>query len=227
MGHWHTLHLFNDERFYAETVPLLKGQQGDIQAYYTKYEQTCTNGVCDIPLSELVAVFNQLKGYRLEYPPFMEVIHKEWYPFLSTLQWTYHLSAFFEFVVFSHCADYAPYFRLGKYPALSRVPGIKKDSLSYEILGELGMNYSSIFTAEGMGITGWITSEEVKNLLAGLQNDEVIDDLITFLQVAASLNRGIIAGVDMRENELSALPSFKLSNKDIWDLQQIERLAFE
>ncbi|OMP80022.1 hypothetical protein [[Flexibacter] sp. ATCC 35208] len=230
MGQWHTLHLFDDKRFYTDTVPLLKGQQGDIQAYYIMYEQTCTKGICDIPLAELVAVFNQLKGYRLDYLPFMEVIHKEWYPFLSTLPWTYHLSAFFEYVVFSHCADYAPYFRLGKHAALHRMPGINSNGLSYEILGELSMIYPGIFTVEGMGVTGWITSEEVKELLAGLKNEETINDIedfIAFLEVSASLDMGIIAGVDLREDALRKLPSFKFSKRDMWDLQLIERLAIE
>lgn len=230
MGQWHTLHLFDDKRFYTDTVPLLKGQQGDIQAYYTKYEQTCIKGKCDIPLAELVTVFNQLKGYRLEYLPFMEVIHKEWYPFLNTLPWTYHLSAFFEYVVFSHCADYVPYFRLGKSAAIHRVPGINHKGLSYEIICELSMNNPGIFTAEGMGVTGWITSEEVKALLAGLKNEETIhdiEDFIAFLEVTASLDMGVIAGVDLREGTLRELPSFKFSTRDMWDMQLIERLAIE
>lgn len=230
MGYWHTLHLFDDKRFYAETVPLLRGQQGDIEAYYTKYKQTCINGICDIPLSELVTVFNQLEGYWLEYPPFMEVIHKEWYPFLSTIPWTYDLSAFFEYVVFSHCADYAPYFRLGKHSAIHRVPGINRSGFSYAIIGELEMNHPGIFTVEGMGVTGWITSEEVKALLAGLKNDEAvkdIEDFIAFLEVTASLELGIIAGIDLRDNALRNLPSFKFSSRDMWDLQLIYRLAFE
>lgn len=30
MGHWRTLHLFDDKKFYKDVVPELKGETGDL-----------------------------------------------------------------------------------------------------------------------------------------------------------------------------------------------------
>lgn len=239
MGSWHTIHLFNDKIFYNETVPLLKGDKGDLLPYYQKFLNTCTSGVCETSMEEMISIFNQMENDFRIFPAFQQYYMKDLGPFYDEYRWTYAYSAFFEQVVFRDCADYRPYYMLGKN-SLKLKFSISLTKASNHIIGVLGeQNFSSVFCAEGFGITGWASSEEVKLVSSDLDNAlaagtnlsehdlDFLTDFSNFLRVAARLNLGMIAGVDMREDTLSTLPQFKFSDEALWKDENIERLGFE
>jgi len=237
MGDWNTLHLFDDNTFYTETVPLLKGVQGDLRPYYESYLTTCLGGTCSISLQELVDIYNQMQNNFHDFPNFNE-LHDKGLSFLPQRDGPYHLSAFFEHVVFSDCADLLPNYILGKQPLQNQFPDILTGGLGNALVCELGCSHGNVFTSEGFGITGWLTAEEVDVLLADMEDylalkpsiheDDIwrIEDLGGFLTIATSLNMGILQGVDLRTDYLARLPQFKLSTRELWDSQKIERLTF-
>lgn len=238
MGDWHAVHLFNDKIFYNETVPLLKGDKGDLLPYYQKFLTTCLGGVSEISMEEMISVFNQLENDFRIFPPFQKHIHTDLRAFYSEYKWSYAFSAFFEQVVFTDCADFLPYFISGKTGLSHLLPDMPLSSAGHRILSLIGeMNYSTVFSAEGSGITGWISSEDVKLLLSDFENAlqsgavpeddiEVLGYFNNFLRIAARLDLGMIAGVNMREGDLRTLPQYKLSDELLWKKERTERLGF-
>jgi len=238
MGDWNTLHLFNDTVFYNETVPLLKGIKRNLNPYYFSYLTTCLGGKCDTPLDTMVDVFNQMDKSFQKFPPFEAMWDKDYRGFLAKYKWSYHLSAFFEQVVFADCADLLPNYCLGKRGLPYQLPDILTGGLGNAIVCELKSNGNNIFTAEGAGITGWITAEEAEELLSdidqylatkpAIHEDDIwyLEDFAAFLRIAVTLKMGILQGANLREDVLKRSPQYKLSTREIWDTQKIERLTF-
>lgn len=235
MGDWHTVHLFNDKIFYNEIVPLLKGDKGDLFPYYLQFLTTCLGGKSEISMEEMISVSNQLENDFRIFPPFQKYLNNVT-SFYSEYKWSFQFSRFFEYVVFTDCADYWPYFISGRTGIEHLLPDMPLSSAGHRALGILGeMNYSTVFSAEGMGITGWISSEDVKVLLSDIENSlqsvpqddmEVLEYFMNFLRIAAKLDLGMISGVNVDDGTLRTLPQYKLSDELLWKNERTERLGF-
>lgn len=237
MGDWNTLHLFDDQRFYHQTVPALQGHNGDLTEHYKHYSSTFTGGRCTTTLETLISISAQMENGFREFPAFQEAYLQHLDTFLSTHAWVYDFALFFEMMVFSASADFLPNMGLGKRDLSHWLPDMPLGKEAAHILGELGkMNYSSVFCADGAGVMGWITAAEVSLLLAdikkviagqhALPQDELeaVQNFATFLSVAEGLNKGILSGVNLRGQYWEQLSQFRLSRPADWEGQQIEAL---
>ena len=232
MGYWCTLHLFDDKKFYKEVVPILKGEAGDLTNDCVEFLKShVTGGIAHLSkqdINNLVeqtikknnSISNSLdKTFKTngEYQKFKDSDSQR--IFLNDLDGYYDFCKFFEYYIFMTCSDFFPHLPLGK-GGVFRNFEINVKTLSYSIIGTLD-NWNEFLCGDGMGITNWITNEEVQDLYLDKENlhfndNERAEGFLTLLEVAHEYKLGLIIGVDMRENNLELLPNNKLTNPEIW-----------
>lgn len=232
MGYWSTLHLFDDKKFYKEVVPVLKGETGNlnhecyeflkshVQGSITHLSKRDINNLVEQTIKKINAISNLLdKTFKTNSEFQKNKDYDSQRHYLNDLDGYYDFCKFFEYYVFLTCSDFFPHLPLGK-GGLFRNFEINVKTLSYSIIGALD-NRNEFLWGDGMGITNWITNEEVQYLYLDKENlhfddNERAESFISLLEVAYENNLGFIRGVDMREDRLELLPNNKLTNSEIW-----------
>lgn len=244
MGHWTTLHLFNDKILKEKTIPELTGQTGDLKKNYLNFLRSFrVGGIDKLSEQEIQTIVEdslntcqiQAKKFDKEFRRHMEfesIIDADRRNYLNENEWYYEFSCFFEYLVFNTCADFFPHLPCGKYGLGSKLNS-RRNTLASELIGTLdrGMG-TSLFSVDCMGINSWITSEEAallfydKEAITTDDNEEFLTAFLNLLKIAYDNKLGLLLGVDMRENVLEKLPGFKLIAREAWEKMQVDRLLF-
>jgi hypothetical protein len=232
MGYWTTLHLFDDDIFYKKVVPALKEGKEELRADCLDFLKSHTTGgiyhLSELEINELVQqLINRISKIANSFDKTFK-IHNEFQNidkyddrlhFLNALDGHYEFCNFFEYYVFKTCADFFPHLPLGK-GGVFRNFNLSIKTLSYSIIGEL--DHTSEFFCSGlMGISNWMTSEDVELLYLDKYNlhfdtNSHAEGFLTLLEIAHQNKLGFIMGIDMREDTLEKLPANKLIRSDVW-----------
>ena len=244
MGYWRTLHLFDDKKFHAEVVPTLKGEKGGLTAdcqEFLKFHVTgSTSHLSKQELEKLVkqtmeSIISISRSFDSTFKINDEYQKKgdceEQVTFLDSSDSHYDFAKFFEFYIFKTCADFFPHLPLGKGGVFRyfdyRLP---EKTLSSSIIGDLD-DWNHHLYYDGMGITSWISNEELQYLYLDRENLQYDDTLgegfLSLLEIAHSNELGFITGVDMRESILKLLPSNKTVKPETWTLQNSSELLWK
>ncbi|MEY4903350.1 MAG: hypothetical protein RLZZ292_1165 [Bacteroidota bacterium] len=221
MGAWHTIHLFDDTRFYSDLLPNIKNIDYDLKADFLnrfRHNNFSDNELDDIVKHIRLHIEKINKNYDRNNFYDFEQDYGEQAKYLPK-DFTYYLPRFMEFMLFSYCADFYPHLPTGKHGY-----SLHSNSVASSIFDLL--NKGGIFiTDDYMGIVGWITKEEVE-LLYHSKNEFYKDNLglINLINKAFEHNLGLILGVDMRDEILEKLPSYKFTAENEWNDTNLEGL---
>ncbi len=237
MGVWNTVHLFDNNKFYNEVVPCLRGDENCFKEDYLEfYKSYRTGGIANLSDNELDEILNESIQRVKEIVNQLDLNFKkhEVYNYLESYQDQldylnkynyYEFCKFFEYYLFKYCADFFPYIICGKRGLVS-VLDSKDNSIGSEILYNLG-DSDNVFNLDG-GIINWISNEDTE-ILGSCEEDffskdyycnedlEYLENVIRFFKIASSNNLGLVQGQDMREERLIELPQFKLIEVNKWD----------
>lgn len=243
MGYWCTLHLFDEKKFYKEIVPILKGETGDLTADCQEFLKSHVIGgtarlskqelekLVNETIKNIVSISNSLdKSFRINTEYQKAQKYDAQLAFFDTLEGYYDFCKFFEYYIFKTCADFFPHLPLGK-GGVMRNFDISVKALSDSILGELD-NWNPSFHYDGMGITNWLTHEDLQYLYLDKENlkhddDSLAEDFFLLLKAAHNNELGFIKGVDMRENILELLPNNKIVKPETWTLENSSELIWK
>jgi hypothetical protein len=231
MGYWCSLHLFDDKKFYREVVPQLRGEIGDlIEAsqeflrYYTiggisHLSEEKISSLVKQNIQRVVSVSQSMDPTFKIHNEFDKIVgYENQKLFLRLLGGHFEFCEFVEYYIFKTCADFNPYLGLGK-GGVSRNFTIPEKTIACNVMSEL--DYWSEFFANGMiGITSWITHEDVELLFLDKENlhfedNERAESFLELLDIAYKNKLGFIMGVDMRESQLELLYKNKLLPDDL------------
>lgn len=231
MGHWRTLHLFDDKKFYKEVVPQLKGETGDLTEPYREFlKHYSIGGISHLSAEKMNSLVEQNIQRIVSISSSLDEtfkIHEEYNKmtnydsqnqFLSNLGGHYEFCTFLEYYVFKTCAYFNPHLGLGK-GGVSRNFNIQTKTLSYSIIEELD-DWNDFLSQDSMGITNWITNEDIQLLFLDKENlhfedNELAKSFLKLLDVAHKNKLGFIMGVDMREDQLELLSKNKLLTDEL------------
>jgi hypothetical protein len=231
MGHWRTLHLFDDKKFYKEVVPQLKGETGDLTEPYREFLKHYSiggishlsaekiNSLVEQNIQRIVSISSSLdETFKIHDEYNKMTTYDSQNQFLSNLGGHYEFCTFLEYYVFKTCADFNPHLGLGK-GGVSRNFNIQTKTLSYSIIEELD-DWNDFLSQDSMGITNWITNEDVQLLFLDKENlhfedNELAKSFLKLLDVAHKNKLGFIMGVDMREDQLELLSKNKLLTDEL------------
>ncbi|MFD1601897.1 hypothetical protein ACFSJW_17770 [Flavobacterium artemisiae] len=243
MGYWCSLHLFDDSKFYCEVIPVLKGETGDLTEICLQFLKTHLVGgisrfteaererMVENYVEKFISISKSFDETFKKQDEFIQKIsYEERNKFLSTLDAHYEFCRFFEYYLFAACADFFPHLGLGK-GGVSRRFEIPARTVTENVISELD-NWNEFFSAYGMGITNWISNEDVQILYLDKENlkfedSELAEGFLTLLEIAYNNNLGLVCGVDMNEKALELLPQNKLFDKDFWKKQKQTGIWFE
>jgi hypothetical protein len=233
MGYWTTLHLFDEKNFYEKVVPELRGLNGSIKSDYLQFSKSHrTGGIEHFSESELnVFLDNSVSNVHHIANSFDKTfkIHNKFHKIkeyddrqlsLNKIDGHYDFCKFFEYYIFKTCADFFPHIPLGKGGILRNF-NLNEKTLSYSIICELDSENGFFGCGERMGISNWITSEDVELLYLDKENlcfddNEHATGFMTLLEIAQKNKLGLIMGIDMRECTLELLPKNKLISSNVW-----------
>ncbi|MBO0593994.1 hypothetical protein I2486_21550 [Cellulophaga sp. E16_2] len=233
MGYWCTLHLFNEEKFYSETVLELKGQVGNLLPSYKEFLRTNVTGginhltikeIDELALSQLEKIYkisNSFNETFKNYPAFHSL--KNWdleLNFLGSLEGHYEFCKFFEYYIFEKCSDFYPHIPLGK-GGVTRNFDLKPNTYSNNIIGALD-SWNHFFLQDMFGITNWISNEDIELLILDKQNlvfeeNIIAEATIRFIEIANQNKLRLLAGVDLDIDRNELLPQNKLITSDLWN----------
>lgn len=243
MGYWSTLHLFDDNKFYKEAVPALKGESGDLTADCLEFLGShIVGGVSRLSASDLNTLVEQTVGNIIAIANSLDPtfrIHKEYHHinghdernlFLNQIHGHYDFCKFFEYYIFKTCSDFFPHLALGK-DGVSRNFELPVKTLSYAIIEKLD-DWNGFFCAGGTGITNWITHEDLMYLYLDKEHlhfndNQRAEHFLKLLEVAHDHKLGLIEGVDMREDRLELLPGHKIIAPGAWTSENSAGLHWE
>lgn len=242
MGFWITLHLFDDKNFYKQIVPTLRGESGSFKSEYLDFMKSHIAGSI-IHFSEeqkealLATSIQNVKDiangfdHTFKRHNLYNLIDREdkRRQFLNEHPGYYDFVKFFEYYVFKKCADFFPHLALGK-SGLSAKLNVKQNSVAASCISVLE-NWETLFCAEATGIISWASGEDIELLYHDQNNlhsdnENFLNDFRAMLDVAYQDKLGMIMGVDMRQEILEQLPSFKLISRDKWKTLQIGGAIF-
>lgn len=246
MGHWRTLHLFDDKKFYSEIVPQLKGDVDGLENSYLEFIRTHLlggmshltkeeiNKLIDRHLKSLFSIANTIVKDFKRHLVFDSIsAYQDKIDFMNQLSGHYDFCNFLAYYIFETCADFFPYVPLGKGGVLRNF-NINLKALSYSVLGELDGYNDFLCGPDRMGVTNWISYEDVEllfldksNLHFNNNNNELATSFLTLLDIAQKNKLGFIMGQDMRENILEQLPKNKLISNSDWMNLANNGLLFE
>jgi len=149
MGHWSTLHLFDDQKFIRELVPLFRGEKQNLIVNYTDFLKThITGGISHLTKVELDNLINIHLGRIIEisklfndsfktHSKFHKLTdHNDKVNFFEKLEGYYDFCKFFEYSIFKNYSDFFPHIPLGK-AGISQDFNLKPNTISQSILNEL------------------------------------------------------------------------------------------
>lgn len=245
MGYWCTLHLFNDRKFHEELIPEMRGIKGNIDSVCKDFLECYTvGGVRNYSVTELSKRVSQVTRQINEISNSMDhsfKLHHEFckindfdtsMDYLGKMEGHYEFCKFLEYSIFRCCADFYPHIPLGK-GGLGRNFDFNKKykSLSFSIVNELD-KWNTFFCADMMGITNWLNKEEVELLYLDRENliskENTRGDIIyNLIEIANEYNMGLVVGIDMREDNLERLPSYKLIKAEMWNNLNTQGMLFK
>ena len=243
MGYWRTLHLFDDKKFYKEIVPTLKGETGDLTADCQEFLKSHVTGstsrlskqelekLVNETIKNIVSISNSFdKTFKINSEHQKIGDYNDQIEFLNKSDIHYDFCKFFEFYIFKTCADFFPHLPLGKGGVMRQFK-LSPETLSYSIIGELD-DWNPSFHYDGMGITNWLTYEDLQYLYLDKENlnhddDSLGEEFLSLLETAHSSEIGFITGVDMRENILELLPNNKIVKPGTWTLENSSELIWK
>jgi hypothetical protein len=232
MGYWCTLHLFDDKKFYKQLVPALKGEDSDLANYCFEFLKShIVGGINKLSLQEvnkivmqtihnIISISNSLdKDFKINSDYEKIENYDSRMQFLGNTEGYYDFCKFFEYMVFNTCADFNPHLPLGK-GGVSRNFEIGINTFACSVMAELDY-WNEFLCGDLMGITNWITHEDVEILYLDKENlhftdNKIAEGFMSLLEVAYYNQLGFIAGVDMREERLKLLPGNKLVKPETW-----------
>lgn len=242
MGYWRTLHLFDDRKFYAETVPALKGEKGDLTDDCREFLKTHVVGgilhlseeklekLVNKTVEKIISISNSLdKTFKVNNLHQKVANTNDEMAFFNNLEGYYDFTRFFEYYIFNTCADFFPHIGLGK-GGVFRNFKISEKKLSGAIIEELD-DWNNFFCFHGMGITNWMSHDDLQYLYLDKDNlkhdgNEIAKAFLTLLEIAHTYELGFIMGVDMRDEILQSLPDHKTVRPDLWNLQNLSGLIW-
>ncbi|MFC3159398.1 hypothetical protein SAMN05443633_103314 [Chryseobacterium arachidis] len=238
MGYWRTLHLFDDKKFYKEIVPTLKGETGDLTADCQEFLKSHVTGstvhlskLVNETIENIVSISNSFdKTFKInsEYEKIGD--YNAQIEFLNNLNIHYDFCKFFEFYIFKTCADFFPHLPLGKGGVMRQFK-LSPETLACSVMDELD-DWNPFLHNAGMGITNWLTHEDLQYLYLDKENlkhddDSLGEELLSLLEAAHSNELGFITGVDMREDILELLPNNKIVKPGTWTLENSSGLIWK
>ncbi len=231
MGSWNTLHFFDHNLFVEEVIPALKGTGNSIKEDYKAFSRKFRTGsIIDFSEEELEnyltkgieaihSIANEFNNDFSSHLVYDTINTKDQRSYLDEHPFYYEFNAFFEYYVFSICADYLPHLPLRKYGLASRI-GFNNRSVVAEILGNLD-NMNNFHCADGNGIVNWITHEHVqllwiskKDFILKNEDKDFYSSFLQMLEIAQNKGLGLIRGIELREDALEELSSYKLVSKE-------------
>lgn len=232
MGDWNTLHVFDDKRFYEETVPMLRGQKPGLEKHYSRFAKLPMLGAPRASLDEMIPIFRQFNDDFATYPGFdANDAFSRQVGFAEIFRGEYYLRRFFEFVVFSECASFFPHFGMG-YRAFAAAMGAKQgDTVVEGLLSHIAFGIvDNPWRWDGDGIRSWVTARDVKvlhdsgSIVPKNEEDaEYVEDFLRFLGVVTKHNLGLLTAVNIdADNFKDCTPP--LQNEDLWKGVEIESL---
>jgi len=239
MGYWCTLHLFDDKKFYKEIVPTLKGETGDLTADCQEFLKSHVTGstsrlskqelekLVNETIKNIVSISNSFdKTFKINSEHQKIGDYNDQIEFLNKSDIHYDFCKFFEFYIF----NFFPHLPLGKGGVMRQFK-LSPETLFYSIIGELD-DWNPSFHYDGMGITNWLTHEDLQYLYLDKENlkhddDSLGEEFLSLLEIAHSSEIGFITGVDMRENILELLPNNKIVKPGTWTLENSSELIWK
>jgi len=203
MGTWHSIHPFDEDKFYETVVPSLRNGLVDNANLFNRYRKTCLEGRTILTPALIATIssrfdpeFKQYEGYN--------ALTTDKMAFEQTNPWFYEWASLFEFVVFSECAWYKPEYYSGKFGIEAMFGNTVKNSLAASVLRQLSIE--TLFTYHGMGIINWISNQDVKLLLTDFQHISpgneyekgTTDDFYEFLSLVDKHHLGLVYGADLK-----------------------------
>lgn len=227
MGYWRTVHLFDDQKFYKEVVPALKGEAGDLtKDLLTFFQNYVSGGIRNLSPKETDHLISQTLNRFISISHTLDAsfkINKEFeniktidglMSFMNGLDGYYEFCDFFEYYLFQTCSDFFPHVAVRKN-RLGMQFDLNVKTLAYSLISEL--DAGCFFSGSGMGVESWITNEDVQYLYLDKSNLHFNDNIIaegflTLLEVAHAHQLGMLIGIDINERH-SNLPSTSKSIK--------------
>ncbi|WP_299325441.1 hypothetical protein [uncultured Maribacter sp.] len=243
MGYWCTLHLFDQDKFYSETIQELKGQIGDLIPSYKEFLKNNIIGgighltvkeVNEMALSQLENIYEISNSFDDSFKKHsaFHSLHN-WslqLDFIGKLKGHYEFCSFFEYYVFEKCSDFYPHIPLGK-GGVARNFELKTNTYSHNIIGNLD-SWNNFFMQDTFGISNWISNEDIELLFLDkenlkFENNEIAEAIIRFIEIANKNKLGLLAGVDLNIDRNRLLPQNKLVSFELWKNQNCSGLLFE
>lgn len=232
LGRYSSLHLFDVKKFYAEIVPELKGDKGDLRAVYREFlpyhmlgrhselSHSGIDKIIDDKLSSLFCFTALLNDEFMDSPERLAIKglrEREEYPF--KLEGHYDFCRFLEYYIFKTCADYSPFIGLGKGNVYDRI-GAVKGSLAESVLSRFGV--WNVMLYHEMGIVNWLMPDELTLLYHDLgiipsEDNALAEGFKKLLKIAYENDLSFIRGVDLVFMNRQILPSGKLLPVDQWE----------
>jgi hypothetical protein len=248
MGSWFTVHLFDSKIFENKVSSLLKNSIDNLKPYYFEYMKTSIPGgiehwtdiqieaECEDKLNHILNCFSLFDSKLEKHSEFDKLAeYKLRQEYCARKDWYYDFYSFFEYLMFSICADYFPHLICGKR-SLEWKLQYPDQSISYELISMLDKEVgNTVFCLEGAGIISWLSIEDTKLLYYDQDNITSEEDafrrsFMKILEVAYDNSLGLLLGVDLRSS-LYNLQGFKLVKKDkfkdICDFESFDRIVCE
>lgn len=245
MGYWCTLHLFNDQKFYKQVIPKLKGRCENLASECKDFLLLHTiGGMKNLSEFEIQNRVNKISTSinklsdsmdepfkkHLEFSKIKDYEQRRLY--LNNLTDHYEFCKFFEYYVFKYCTDFFPHISLGK-GGISRNFKLNRQSISYSLISELD-TWNDFFCGYTTGITNWLNHEEIEllyldreNLLFDEKRKEKGESIRSLLEIAYHHKLGLIVGVDMNGERLKNLPANKLISAKDWESLNTEGMLLK
>ena len=197
MGQWNTLHVFDDKKFYQEIIPKLEKDDEFLSKYITSNVAQLFSKRVEKVEEQIVNLRNLIKQFDKDFKNYSG----------NENQIPNDLNKLIEIIIFSECAIFSPYFKLGYRLVSYSIEYKKYGTLAEEIISNLinGVE-SNLFSKNEFGIKNWVTAEELELVILDLENlspkkDYKIyfDEFVYFLKETNRNKLGLICCIEPRE----------------------------
>ncbi len=211
---------------------MLRGQKAGLEEHYPRFLKTCMPSERDIGLDEIVPVFRQFSADFTRHPGYdSRVAQHGRVDFSRIHRREYHIRRFFEFVVFSECASFFPYFQMGKSLFTGAVDVKQGDTAVSDLLNRIAFgNGNNPWAWDGDGIRSWVSARDAKvmndsgSIVPAQEEDaQYVDEFLRFLGVVTKNNLGLLsaANLESRRYKDCAPP---LQHEELWKGLELEYL---
>lgn len=197
MGQWNTLHVFDDRKFYQEVIPKMINDDEFLKKYINSKVAKIFTGSSDAAEIQIVKLRDFIKHLDEDFKSYSG----------NEVEIPYEINKLIEIIVFSECAIFSPYFKLGYRLFFSSIAFSKEEILAEEIMYNLVYGEeSNIFSSNEGGIKSWISSEELELVIYDLEHlvpketrAVYFEEFIQFIKEVHKHKLGLICCIDPRE----------------------------